>query len=135
METQLPSGSVQLQRSFAAGVVTSPNYPGLYSDRLVMKDKIGVDQGLVIVVQLTDFETERGRDWLTITDGDGTALMGKTSGTILPTNISSRTNVIKFSFTTDGSVTKRGWSFSWSAMTPGGSPFTLLLDEFGFYAS
>ena len=61
METQLPSGSVQLQRSFAAGVVTSPNYPGLYSDRLVMKDKIGVDQGLVIVVQLTDFETERGR--------------------------------------------------------------------------
>ena len=100
-----------------------------------MKDKIGVDQGLVIVVQLTDFETERGRDWLTITDGDGTALMGKTSGTILPTNISSRTNVIKYSFTTDGSVTKRGWSFSWSAMTPGGSPFTLLLDEFGFYAS
>ena len=100
-----------------------------------MTDKIQVEQGLVITLQFTDFSTEKNADWMTITDGDGTALMGKTSGTILPTNISSRTNVIKYSFTTDGSVTKRGWSFSWSAMTPGGSPFTLLLDEFGFYAS
>ena len=118
---RVSSGSVQLERSFSAGVVTSPNYPGEYSDHLVMTDKIGVDQGLVIVVQFTDFETEKSRDWLTITDGDGTALMEKTSGAFLPANVSSRSNAIKFYFKTDQSVRKRGWSFSWSAVTPGGS--------------
>ena len=80
-----------------------------------------MEEGLVITLQFTDFSTEQGADWLTITDGDGTALMAKTSGYSLPTNISSRTNVINVLFTTDHSLTRKGWSFSWNAVTPGGS--------------
>ena len=116
---------VPLQRSFAAGVVTSPNYPEKYSDYLNMRDKIEVDQGLVIVVQFTDFNTENTVDWLTITDGDGTALLRKTSGASLPTNISSRSNVIKTHFVTDRSATRSGWSFSWSAVIPGWTTHSL----------
>ena len=104
METQLPSGSVQLQRSFAAGVVTSSKLDG----------KIGVDQGLVIKVQLTDFDggdilpgyTRKAR--LGIKDGDGTTLLD-TSGhdPILPINISSRSNVIKWDSTNYGKTWKQ----------------------------
>ena len=104
-----------LERLFLTGVVTSPNYPEEYPDNLRMTDKIQVEQGLVIIVQFTDFSTEKNADWMTLTDGDGTALMGKTSGVSLPANISSRTNVINVLFQTDHSVTRKGWSFSWSA--------------------
>ena len=112
--------SLELERLLLTGVITSPNYPGNYPDRLRMKDKIQVEQGLVIILQFTDFSTEKNADWMTLTDGDGTALMGKTSGVSLPANISSRTNVVNVFFSTDHSVTSKGWSFSWSAVTPGG---------------
>ena len=110
----------QYYTSLELGVATSPNYPGLYTDKLMITSKIQVEQGLVITLQFTDFSTEKNADWMTITDGDGTALL-KTSGVSLPTNISSRTNVVNVLFTTDHSVTRKGWSFSWNAVTPGGS--------------
>ena len=117
--------SLELERLLPSGVVTSPNYPGKYSDHLRMTDKIQVEQGLVITLQFTDFSTEKNADWMTITDGDGTPLMGMTSGVALPTNISSRTNVVNVLFHTDHSVTRKGWSFSWSAVAPGGSKTSL----------
>ena len=58
-------------------------------------------------------------DYLTMTDGDGTILMGKTCGTSLPNNITSASNVIKMVFKTDGSQTREGWSLSWRAVLPG----------------
>ena len=75
------------------------------------------------MVQLTDFETVKGKDWLKIEDGDGISLI-RASDTILPTNFSSRSNVIRFSLYTDTTVTKRGWSFNWSAVAPGGPKMT-----------
>ena len=87
-----------------------------------MTDKIQVEEGLVITLQFTDFSIKTYDDWMTITDGDGTVLMGRTSGYALPNNISSRTNIIKVFFhtgRTDNS--KKGWSFNWNAVTPGGS--------------
>ena len=74
----------------------------------------------MITLQFTDFNTENKRDWVTITDGDGTALL-KTSGVSLPTNISSRTNVVNVLFNTDSSYTMKGWSFNWNAVASGGS--------------
>ena len=58
-------------------------------------------------------------DYLTMTDGDGTTLMGKTCGTSLPNNITSVTNVIEMVFRTDGGTTGEGWSLSWRALLPG----------------
>ena len=113
--------SLELEGLLPTGVATSPNYPGKYSDRLRMTDRIQVEEGLVITLQFTDFSTEKNADWMTITDGDGTALMGQTSGVALPTNISSRTNVVNVLINTDSSYTMKGWSFNWNAVASGGS--------------
>ena len=58
-------------------------------------------------------------DYLTMTDGDGTTLMGKTCGTSLPNNVTSTSNVIKMVFRTDNINPKEGWSLSWRAVLPG----------------
>ena len=59
-------------------------------------------------------------DHLTIMDGDGTTLMEKSSGTTLPANIISTSNIIKLVFRTDRyDGENSGWSVSWSAVTPG----------------
>ena len=60
-----------------------------------------------------------GYDYLTMTDGDGSTLMGKTCGTSLPNNITSASNVIEMEFRTDGSQPREGWSLSWRAVLPG----------------
>ena len=81
-------------------------------------------------------------DHLTIEDGDGTVLMGRSCGSPdyeivtygelcsgqtcwpvlgsdLPT-ITSTSNIVKFIFVTDGGGwTASGWSVSWSAVSPG----------------
>ena len=58
-------------------------------------------------------------DHLTIMDGDGTTLMEKSCGSSLPAAITSRSNMIKVVFSTDGSGTRSGFSLSWTAVTPG----------------
>ena len=76
-----------------------------------------------MALQFTAFNLEAsstcGYDFLSITDGDGTTLMGKTCGDSLPNNITSWSNVIKMVFRTDGSHERDGWSVSWSAISPG----------------
>ena len=62
-------------------------------------------------------------DYLSITDGDGTTLMGRTSGYSKPANITSKTNVVKLLFTTNEHHPRTGWSVNWSAVTPGVSIF------------
>ena len=101
------------------GVVTSPNHPGNYPSLLEQKEKIQVEEGLVIILQFTAFNTANSHDHLRTTDGDGTILVGKAYGSAMPTNITSTSNIIDMLFRTDASTTREGWSVSWSAVTPG----------------
>lgn len=118
-----PFSSVEL---LAAGVLSSPNYPGHYSHKTRMTHRIGVEQGLLMNLQFTYFDTEKCCDHLKITDGDGTVLMRASGNSLpMPTNISSTSNVINILFTTDSGVSRKGWSFSWSAVTPGGPTTSL----------
>ena len=84
---------------------------------------IQVEQGLILSLQFTAFDTEPCSnlccDHLTITDGDGTILMEKSCGITLPADITSTSNIVKLVFSTDSSATRSGWSVSWSAVTPG----------------
>merc|ERR1712212_1217207 len=58
------------------GVVTSPNYPHRYPPNLYppKRQTIRAEQGQVLVLEFTAFETNCYSDHLTIEDGDGTTL-------------------------------------------------------------
>ena len=101
------------------GVVKSPNYPGNYPASLRKTVAMQVEEGMVILLQFTAFKTANCNDKLRITDGDGTALLGRACGSSLPTKIKSASNVIEMFFETDVDNTAEGWSARWSAVTPG----------------
>jgi len=100
------------------GVVTSPNHPSGYPPNLQKTETLKVEQGLLLSLHFTVFALDLG-DYLSITDGDGTALMERTSGYSKPANITSKTNVVKLLFTTNEEHPRTGWSVTWSAVTPG----------------
>ena len=105
------------------GVVTSPDFPGDYPNDLEKTYTIKVEEELAVFLEFTAFNVEYSStcryDHLTITDGDGTILMRKRCGTILPNKLTSRSNIVKLKFHTDASGGRAGWSLSWSAVTPG----------------
>ena len=137
------------ERPFATGIVTSPSYPDNYPSNLRKTETIQVEQGLILLLQFTAFNIESPSpsgsnrcsgcrcNYLTIRDGDGTILMDKSCGNTdngditmggqnigfsLPPNITSRSNVVNFIFTTtieSSNTTRRGWSVTWSAVPPG----------------
>ena len=136
------------KRSFPAGTVVSPNHPNIYPNNIKRTEVIEVDEGLVISLEFTAFDIEyRGScrwDHLTITDGDGTTLMGKSCGNVityaieiedqpsiyspLPFSITSRTNIVMLVFITDSSNDSgdyasasgpSGWSVNWRAVPKG----------------
>ena len=75
---------------------------------------------MVVELEFTAFNTEPGRDTLTILDNDGTVLSQERSGDCLPPKMWSRTNVVHLQFVTDGSDTRTGWSANWTSVTPTG---------------
>ena len=114
---------------------------------------IQVEEGLALVLEFTAFDVQHASactgDYLTITDGDGTTLMGKSCGTnnqsrpingnleiggqsidsCLPAKVFSRTNVVKIFFKSTGyswNGAAYGWSVSWSTLAEGESPLSIL---------
>ena len=116
----------------ATGVVTSPNHPGDYPNNLEKTDIIEVESGKILRLEFTHFAVRYNspcRDFVKITDGDGTTLMDNSCGFsdrnpsssiyFLPPNITTRSNRVEIFFHTDGGGRQPGWSLSWSAVTPG----------------
>ena len=125
------------------GIVTSPNYPNNYPDRLDNTELVQVEQGMILSIEFVAFDIDFDPvlcdlncncDHLTITDGDGTILMSKTCGSSsngsaifegrligssLPPLIISRSNSISIGFKTGSLGSKSGWSISWKAVLPG----------------
>merc|ERR1712179_339534 len=134
-------GGLQYFAVAGSGVAASPNYPANYPHRLGKTEVIEVKEGLVISLRFNAFDIEFHStckyDNLKIIDGvDGSTLMekscgstkksngilvgGQSIGTTLPADITSTSNIVKLVFKTDKSVTRSGWSVSWSAVISGG---------------
>ena len=99
----------------STGVVTSPNYPCNYPNKLNQAETIIAKEGMVVDLEFTAFQTEWWYDKLEIQDNDGTILLLARDGSGLPPPIRSRTNVVHLQFVTDGSSTRTGWSATWTS--------------------
>ena len=134
--------SSSLEITFS-GIVTSPNYPDNYPDRLEKTELVQVEQGMILSIEFVAFDIDFDPvlcdlncncDHLTITDGDGTTLMGKSCGSTsnstaifegrligssLPPAIVSRSNSISIVFKTGSLGSKSGWKVNWKAVAPG----------------
>ena len=130
-------------RDYISGIVTSPNYPDNYPDRLEKTELVQVEQGMILSIEFFAFDIDFDPvlcdlncncDHLTITDGDGTTLMGKSCGSTsnstaifegrligssLPPAIVSRSNSISIVFKTGSLGSKSGWKVNWKAVAPG----------------
>ena len=101
-------------------MVTSPNYPCNYPNKLNGTTTITAKEGMVVELEFTAFNTRSYWHTLTILDNDGTVLSKERSGDCLPPKMWSRTNVVHLQFVTDVSLTSTGWSANWASVAPTG---------------
>ena len=101
-------------------MVTSPNYPCNYPNKLNRTTTITAKEGMVVELDFTAFNTYPGYDTLTVLDNDGTVLSNQRSGDCLPPKMWSRTNVVHLQFVTDDYGTRTGWSANWTSVAPTG---------------
>ena len=86
-------------------------------------ETIEVERGLLIAIKFTFFDVEESGesscwDYVTITDGDGTSLLGVNCGTGIPRARTSITNTVRVAFHTNGRIVRSGWRLEWTPVTP-----------------
>jgi len=105
------------------GFATSPNYPRNYPDKYEKEQTIQVEEGNILFLYFTAFNLEYHMrchyDYLEIRDGDGSLLMWRSCGGVLPSTIISSTNIVRLRFRTDSSQTRTGWRLQWHAKKKG----------------
>ena len=131
--------SLQCEKLFATGNVSTPNWPDeLYPDNVDITEIIEVASGMTLRLEFTSFDVWAcgqtpvdtcACDFVKITDGDGTTLMDKSCGWsavdpshwafFMPPSVTSRSNRVEVFFRTNANGARIGWSLSWSAMPPG----------------
>ena len=114
---------------FFTGVLSSPNYPGNYPNNLDRTESIQVKSGKILRIEFTHFDVyyypNCSKDYVKITDGDGTTLMDRSCGYstsssssfFTPPIITTKTNNVNIYF--HSVYTRSGWSLNWTAITPG----------------
>ncbi|XP_052073072.1 cubilin-like [Mytilus californianus] len=91
--------------------ITSPGYPLAYSNNLNGNWSIDVGSGYTAKLQFTIFSTEGCCDFVKVYDAvHATDLIGSFSGKNLPPEMISTGRYMFVTFTSDGSVTKTGFS-------------------------
>ena len=120
------------------GVISSPNYPDSYPHNIDNRRQVAVETGKILRLEFTAFAVYVGgstdtcpTDFVKITDGDGTTLMGNSCGYsdrdpsnsvyFQPPIITSFTNTVEIYFHTDDLwAAERSWSLDWTALAAGG---------------
>uniref|UniRef100_A0A7E4VC59 C-type lectin domain-containing protein n=1 Tax=Panagrellus redivivus TaxID=6233 RepID=A0A7E4VC59_PANRE len=98
-----------------SGGMTSPNYPSNYANNDSIFKYVHVPDNFGIIFTLWDFKSESQKDILQIAIGNSTLL--NCSGTIqhLPYTNRTSSNVANITWTTNESVTDRGFNLTWVA--------------------
>ncbi|XP_070564555.1 cubilin-like [Ptychodera flava] len=115
LPTEEPCGGHIDVPSDGTEYLLSPNYPQDYEDNLNCVWTVSAEQGKRLSVTYLDFETEPWRDILSVGSGQdpSSGLIRTDSGiTSAPSPFITATNEIWFQFTTDSSVTMRGFNIS-----------------------
>ncbi|KAI8484582.1 CUB and sushi domain-containing protein 3, partial [Branchiostoma belcheri] len=106
----------------SGGPVTSPNFPSNYGNNENYQWLITVPEASIIRLTLDSFDTEEGFDFFTIYDGtsDNAAELQRLTGVPWPISpITSTSNTMFLRFTSDYSVTRQGFNFSYISSTAG----------------
>ena len=102
----------------------SPRFPDDYPSNVDTTDVITVNYDQFFLITFTHFSIEEGGhncpyDYLTITDGNGDVLLGRTCGHNLPSEINSAYIEVHITFHTDGVYVESGWKFNWKRVDSG----------------
>uniref|UniRef100_A0A8D2IQV5 Cubilin n=1 Tax=Varanus komodoensis TaxID=61221 RepID=A0A8D2IQV5_VARKO len=109
----------------ASGVLTSPNYPNLYPNRMTCTYRIHVGNNKQIALHFTNFSLEGGAtcpsDYVEVRDGgyETSPLIGKFCGSILPPVIISHSNQLWIKFVSDIYFSSTGFSAYWNGTLTG----------------
>ncbi|XP_019622075.1 PREDICTED: bone morphogenetic protein 1-like [Branchiostoma belcheri] len=101
------------------GPVTSTNYPSNYGNNENCEWLITVPEGSIIRLTFDSFNTEGCCDFLTIYDGasDSAAVIQTLTGQQSVSPIISTSNSMFLRFTSDHSITRQGFQFSYTSLT------------------
>ncbi|XP_010605410.1 cubilin [Fukomys damarensis] len=108
-----------------AGVITSPNYPGLYSSLTHCSWLLEAPVGHTITLTFSDFDVETHPDcaWDSVTVRNGgspeSPIIGQYCGTSKPRTIQSGSNQLTVIFNSDQSAENRGFYATWNTQTSG----------------
>ena len=101
------------------GTFTSPNYPSNYTNNANCSWRITVPDGFVVRLTFNVFKLEGGSncryDYVEIRDSTG-SVMGKYCGSNGPFVVMSTGSSLYIRFKSDGTVKKKGFSASFSAI-------------------
>jgi len=95
---------------------------------------IQVEDGNIIELNFTSFDTEEGFDFVKVYDGNSTTStsLGTFSGSSIPDNITSSGNELFITFTSDENETYAGWEASYTS-TPSRCE-TILTNAYGYFS-
>ncbi|KAI8513496.1 hypothetical protein Bbelb_101350 [Branchiostoma belcheri] len=100
------------------GTFTSPSYPNNYPNDKDCRYEISVTPTKVVRLTFTDFSLEPGYDFLWVYDGnttDETYEIGKFDGPNIPGPVTSASSFMTVRFTSDESVTRKGFQANYAA--------------------
>ena len=103
----------------ANGVLTSPNFPEEYPDTHDSDHIIQVSEGKTLRLHFTSFNTDSGRDYVSIVDDDGDEWgVPKLWGNSVPEDIviQDPNENVHVKFHTDGDRQRSGWRLEWTEL-------------------
>ncbi|XP_067326675.1 cubilin [Anolis sagrei] len=109
----------------ASGVLTSPNYPDHYPNKMTCIYRIRVENNKQIALHFTNFSLEAGatcsNDYVELRDGgyETSPLIGKFCGLSLPPVTISHSNKLWIKFVSDVYVSYSGFSAYWDGTSTG----------------